>query len=279
MEFSKLQGLGNDFIILDNRDNKINKENYSKVANRICTRKLSIGADGLMIIEKSKVADFKMCFFNSDGTLAEMCGNGARCIVRYAYIKKIAKKTMSVETTSGIVFGEIIDKRNVKIKLNNPIDVRLNIDWKYKGRKQKISYLELGSPGVPHAICPLEFLKEEDFNGAKALRNESFFERGANVNLYKKEDKNTLRVKTYERGVEDFTLACGTGAASTATLAVLNNIVEGPVVNILMPGGNLKVELEIINNQVLAVFLIGDTMWIADGEIKDLDFNRIIESK
>lgn len=272
--FSKLQGLGNDFILIDNRETNFDDKKLSKMAKRLCTRKLSIGADGLMAINTTdKTADFAMKFFNSDGSIGEMCGNGARCIARYAYVNKIAPKNLSFITTAGTVHAEIIDDRLVCVQLNNPSILDLKKCIVVKDKDFYCSYVELGNPGVPHAIVHQKSLlttNERDLiDIAKEIRFNKAFPKGANVNFYDIVDNKTAIIKTYERGVENFTLACGTGSASTAIALILKGILKDNCVNIITDGGTLKVKLDRDDLDIKKVFLTGDTLQVCNGIITD----------
>lgn len=269
MKFSKLQGLGNDFIIIDGRNKNYTAIQLETMAKVLCTRKKSIGADGLMVVENAEQADFKMLFYNADGSIGEMCGNGARCILRYAYDKGIVGKKAKFETKAGWIEGELLDESNVKIKLNLPCDIHKNLSVKEGEHSWNLSYLELGNPGVPHGLIKEEDLKENPLHIARRLRFAKEFPKGANINLYQKLGENLLQVRTYERGVEDFTLACGTGAASTAILCILNGVVKGPNVQIQMPGGVLEVEVREHLGEIREVYLIGETLFVCDGEARE----------
>jgi len=276
MEFTKMQGAGNDFIIINNRILKLPVERLSAIAKKLCQRRVSIGANGFMVIDFPEGdADFKMRFYNSDGSIGEMCGNGARCISRYAYINNIAGKKMKFETTAGIVKAEVLEGRQVKVQLNNPEVIKLDSDLMIDNEKYECSYIELGSPGLPHAIVKFKDLQHaedrEIFDRGRKIRYYEGFPKGANVNFFEVISKDTAIVKTYERGVEDLTLACGTGSASTAVALILKGYLKGDKVKIIVPGGELFVEIERTDNKVDKLYLIGDTNIIAAGEIMDED--------
>src|SRR5665648_70171 len=204
LKFTKMQGLGNDFIIIDNRDYKFSVEQLQIIAKKICTRKVSVGADGLMIVDFPEgEADFKMRFFNADGSIGEMCGNGARCITRYAHINKIAEKKITFETIAGNVEGYVIDDRLIAVALNNPTIVEFDKIANIDGINYIISYVELGSPGLPHGIIEYKGLKDisrdDIIELGKYLRSHSIFPKGANINFYDIIDKSTVFVRTYER--------------------------------------------------------------------------------
>ncbi|WP_312353457.1 diaminopimelate epimerase [Aminipila sp.] len=277
MKFTKMQGAGNDFIVINNMELNIPVEKLSDIAKKVCERRVSVGGDALMVVDRaSRDGDFQMRFYNSDGTVGEMCGNGARCIARYAYENKIAGETMVIETLAGNVWAWRMDKRRYKIRLNNPERIELNNDICMDGKMYECSYIELGNPGLPHAVIKLQGLSSyennEIFQLGSKIRHYKEFPKGANVNFYEVIQGNDVRVKTFERGVEDFTLACGTGSGSTAAILTLKGVVKkGETVNLHVPGGVLSVDVELNGEQVKNLYLIGDTNIVAVGEITDED--------
>lgn len=276
IKITKLQGLGNDFIIINNKEYNFSEEEISKIAKRLCARRVSVGADGLIMVDEAESnADFKMKFYNADGSIGEMCGNGARCIARYAYINNIAEKEMKFETKAGIVSAKIKDNRMITVKLNNPETIDMNKKIFVNGEEYSCTYVELGNPGLPHAVVEYSGLSKADqnklFKLGKHIRNSEKFPKGANVNFYEIEDNNKVIVKTYERGVENFTLACGTGAASTAITLILKDIIHNNNVKIIVPGGELYIEVEQRNKEIDNVYLTGSTNIIFEGVIIDED--------
>lgn len=277
IKYTKMQGLGNDFIVMDNREYGFTLEKLQEMARRLCTRKLSIGADGLMAVNKADGdADFRMVFINADGSIGEMCGNGARCMTRFAYINEIAGKKMVFETTAGNVEGEIEEGRLVAVALNNPEIIEFDKVATIDGVDYTISYVELGKPGVPHGVIEykgLEEISREDiFNLGKYLRYHEIFPKGANINFYDVTGDSTAVVRTYERGVEDFTLACGTGSASVGVVLYLKELVKDNKIKICVPGGDLFIEIEANEeNEITRLMLIGDTNIVAEGTVEDED--------
>ncbi len=274
IKYTKMQGLGNDFIIIDNREKIFSPKQLSIISKRLCTRRVSIGADGLMAVENSRNADFKMRFYNSDGSVGEMCGNGARCIVRYAHLNNIAQKKMKIETTAGLVEGEVLKGRNVSVKLNSPTLIRLEEKYSYKSKDYDVSYVELGNPPLPH--CMIEYSQlaqtstEEIIDLAKSLRYWKEFPKGANVNFFEIINDDYILIKTYERGVEGFTLACGTGSASTALVVQLKSLLNKDLIHVKVPGGELDVKV-LKNDGNWDLYLIGDTNTISKGIVLDED--------
>jgi len=279
LKYTKIQGLGNDFIIIDNRESKYTIDQLQKITKRVCSRKISVGADGFMAIEESDgIADFKMRFFNADGSIGEMCGNGARCITRYAYVNNIAKKNMIFETTAGNVNGEVRNDRLIAVTLNNPEIIEFDKIATIDGIDYTISYIELGNPGLPHGVIEYKGLKnlevEDIFELGKNLRYHEIFPKGANINFYEIDSKSSAIIRTFERGVEDFTLACGTGSASLAAILYLKKLVDGNKIKISSLGGDLIVEIETDENmKINKLLLIGDTNIISEGIIIDEDLN------
>jgi len=245
-----MNGAGNDFAVIDARGLALD---FPQLSQELC--KLT-GADGFMAIDNSDIADFKLHFYNADGSRGEMCGNGSRCICRFAYENGIVGETMTVETDAGLVYGKRLDEIRYLVKLNNPGVVDLN-------RKGDISYVELGDPGVPHAVTPLAALSWEKRNwllpAVKQLRHSPIFPKGANVNLYGWIDENTVQLLTFERGVEDFTMACGTGSASVAVVLRLQGQLPSGKLTVKNRGGDLTVTIEGSNDQIHAIWLEGPT--------------------
>jgi diaminopimelate epimerase len=275
MDFTKMQGAGNDFIIINNMELKIPVEKLSVIAKKLCQRKVSIGADGFMVVDFPEGdADFKMRFYNQDGSIGEMCGNGARCISRYAFLNKIAKQNMKFETGAGIVSAEVLENRLVKVLLNKPEIIKLDNDIEIDNEKYECSYIELGNPGLPHAVVKFDLQNSEDsevFEVGRKIRFYEGFPKGANVNFFEVVDDSTAIVKTYERGVEGITLACGTGSASVAVALMLKGYLKGTKAKIIVPGGELFIEVERIDNYIEKLYLIGDTNIIAIGKVMDED--------
>ena len=250
MQVWYMNGAGNDFMVVDARGQNIN---FEKMAVELCTLK---GADGFMAIDLSDIADFKLHFYNADGTRGEMCGNGARCICRFAYEHGVVSENMTVETDAGIVEGTRLDEIQYRVKLNNPGLVDLN-------RKENVAYVELGNPGVPHAVKEVKDLDwnqaEELRELAKGLRYDEAFPKGANVNLYSVLSEDEVRILTYERGVEDYTLACGTGSASVVVVLQKMGKLKKNKTIVYNKGGVLKVGLECIGDKITAIYLEGPT--------------------
>ena len=278
MRFTKMNGAGNDFIILNNLTERLDHGLFPSIARTLCHRHLSIGADGLMVVESpAQGGDYRMLFYNSDGSEGEMCGNGARCICRYGYENGLAGETQTVESPSGIVTGARIDQRNYRIRLTNPSVIDLNRPAEAKGQTWPCSYIELGHPGLPHAVVPypgLSYLTMDDLRElGKALRWHPAFPKGANVNFYEITAPDQITELSYERGVEDFTYACGTGTASVVLALTLLGKVSGENVTVTVPGGTLRVTIDHDRSNIKAIWLTGPTNIVCEGEVRDEDLH------
>ena len=245
-----MNGAGNDFMVIDARDQSLD---FSALAKQLCA--LS-GADGFMAVDRSEIADFRLHFYNADGSRGEMCGNGSRCVCRFAYEHGIAGETMVVETDAGLVPGRRISESLYRVQLNNPGILDLH-------RRPDAAYVELGNPGVPHAVVclpQLEFSDREKLRQrAVELRHDPAFPKGANINFYTWIGPAEIRVLTYERGVEDYTLACGTGCGSTASVLWLQGRLPGGQLTAQVPGGTLKLTVSGTPHRVERLLLEGPT--------------------
>ncbi len=220
--FTKMAASGNDFAVIEDRGSRIKNRKLSVLARKICDHKYGVGADGFLVLEKSKIADIRMRIFNADGSEAEMCGNGARCtalyISRQSAVDSRPRKT-TIETKAGIIDAEVAGN-NVKIKLTDPKSVRLDIPIKINNRDMKVNFIDTG---VPHVVIFIEGLEKINILplGRLIRHHEKFSPRGANVNFVEVISRDSIKVRTYERGVEDETLACGTGSAASAIIFAL----------------------------------------------------------
>lgn len=276
--FTKMSGTGNDFIIVDNRDQKIRKDQMADLAAGICRRQFSVGADGLILIDNSDKADFRWHFYNADGSEAEMCGNGARCAARYAFAKDIASANMHFETVAGLIEAQIIGK-NAKIRLTPPTDIVLSRSVDIDGNEKEIHSINTGVPHVVHFV---------DGNGdtpvqewGRHIRHHKLFDPvGTNVNFVQMPE-DVLHVRTYERGVEDETKACGTGAVASAIIAALHGHVTSPVKVRTSGGDILTIHFSLIDvgdcqesdkalrheQRIADVYLEGPASFIYEGQL------------
>jgi len=238
MEFVKLVGSGNDFVFLDNRSGAITRR--KELAVRICDRKFGVGADGLVLIEKTRKADVLMRIFNPDGSEAEMCGNALRCTGRFVRERRISgAKKVTVETKAGIFTAESVNdeiRAGMRI-LGVP---RLDLVIPVSGKKHIGHFIDTG---VPHTVLIVSDVKNVDIRvlGGAIRHHRLFHPKGTNVDWVETVGKNTLKIRTYERGVEDETLSCGTGTVAGAVIAFLSGLVEPPVTVIAASGELLTV--------------------------------------
>jgi diaminopimelate epimerase len=225
-----MTGSGNDFILIDNRSGMIDADRCRDLVRMSCRHKFSVGADGLILIENDPEVDFRWRFFNADGSEAEMCGNGARCAARFAYLNGIVDKSnMAFRTLAGVIEAEILGER-VRIQTTPPRDLMLNLTVQSDGRTFLVHFI---NTGVPHVVVVLNSVADleitEVFRWGRALRYHDHFQpAGTNVNFIAVRDNQHLVVRTYERGVEDETLACGTGAIASALIAAAHQRVTAP---------------------------------------------------
>ena len=250
MKVYYMNGAGNDFMVIDARGLELD---FEKLSLELC--KLT-GADGFMAVGNSDKADFRLHFYNADGSRGEMCGTGARCICRFAYDMGIAGAEMVVQTDAGLVPGWRLDENQYKVRLNNPSVLDLS-------RKGDIAYAELGDPGVPHAVAAYEGDLWADADSLReqmrALRYDPAFPKGANVNFYQPIGEAEVKVLTFERGVEDFTLACGTGCGSIASTLWAKGELPGSVLTAHNRGGTLRVTIGGECGKVNSILLEGPT--------------------
>jgi len=269
MKFTKIHGAGNDFVILRDDREELTAGEISELAKKICTRRLGLGADGLMVVVPPRQGgDYRMLFYNADGSPGEMCGNGARCIARYGYEQGLAGNVQHIETPAGLVIGERISKTCYRIRLNDPsiLDERtaaaMDKEW-------KCGYAELGNPGIPHALLELDWEAMADDKLrrlGRELRYAKAFPKGANITFWKETAPGYMKVRTYERGVEDFTLACGTGCGSLAAVLTAAGRCSGKL-KLECPGGTLEVSLTQKNGRITDIYLTGPTCIVAEGEL------------
>jgi diaminopimelate epimerase len=261
--FAKMNGCGNDFIIIDNRSG-IAPADLCSFIRRVCRRKLSVGADGLILIETDVEHDFKWQFFNADGSRAEMCGNGARCAARYAHLNAIAGKKMVFGTDAGAIEAEVIGE-GARIKMTDPFDLVCDAVLILTDGEQTLSHL---NTGVPHAVIETGDLENVPVVAwGREIRNHPHFApAGTNVNFVAVRKPGTIGVRTYERGVEDETLACGTGCVASALVTAVLHGWASPIAVITRSGGVLTIHFERMGQVFRSVYLEGDAriVYIAD---------------
>jgi diaminopimelate epimerase len=265
LRFTKMDGAGNDFILIDNRAGDVDL-NRSQIA-RLCDRHRGIGADGVLLLENpSDHADFRMRYFNADGGEAEMCGNGARCFARFAQKMAGAESKISFETPAGVVSAELAGNL-VTLRMTEPTDLRLNISLQIGAETRTGHFI---NSGVPHVVVPVAQVDDMDVSreGSAIRHHEAFSPKGANVNFIEKRGADKIAVRTYERGVEDETLACGTGVVASALVFAVTEEARGPITVIARGGDELRVGFKKTDTQFKDVTLTGPTEFVFEGTIE-----------
>ena len=275
IKFTKMHGLGNDYVYIDAINQKI--ENESSLAKFVSNRHFGIGSDGLILICKSEVADFKMRMFNSDGSEAEMCGNGIRCVGKFVYDKDLTNKTtVKIETLAGIktlILNTKDDKvETARVDMGEPIleaekipvisteEPVKNLELEAENKKFKFTCVSMGNP---HAITIVENTKEFDVEKyGKVLEVDKAFPKKANIEFAQIIDRQNINMRVWERGAGE-TLACGTGACATAVACNLNGLTDRKV-NIELLGGTLNIEWNETDNHV---YMTGPAVTVFDGEL------------
>jgi len=265
--FVKMHASGNDFIIIDNRMGLVFSDVMDKVI-RLCRRRFSVGADGLILIEDSDVADFRWYYFNPDGSEVEMCGNGSRCAARFAFMKGIAGRELSFETLAGIIKAEVRDG-SVKVQLTKPFDLRKAISLNLgEACPREADFI---NTGVPHVVYFVEDLESLDVHGlgSRTRCHETFAPVGTNANFVWVHGRNDMTIRTYERGVESETMACGTGATAAALVAGARGVVDSPVRLKTRGGSTLTVYFNWDGNEFSDVYLEGDAVLVYQGVLEE----------
>ena len=262
-----MSGSGNDFIIIDNRAGTWNHVVTSAFVRAVCRRKISVGADGLIFIERSDTVDFLWRFFNADGSPAEMCGNGGRCAARFAVLNGIGGNTLSFETIAGVVHAEV-SGAVVKIQLPAPKNLELNIRLEVDGTALVLHSINTGVPHIVLFVDDLETARVKEL-GERLRFHGRFQPAGTNVNFVSQSSADMLHIRTYERGVEDETLACGTGSVAAALVAIAMGKAASPVQVMTRSGEILKVHAPDMSPPFHEVYLEGGAKVIYSGEIWD----------
>jgi diaminopimelate epimerase len=263
--FYKMQGSGNDFILIDNRRGILKGMKLKDLSIAVCDRHYSVGADGLIVIVSSRKADFKWRFFNADGSEAEMCGNGSRCAARFAYLRKIANKNMSFETLAGIIYAAV-KKHTVTVQLTNASGVHTNIAVPLKSGTRIGHFI---NTGVPHLVYLSKDLNREAVEGVgrDTRYHDLFRPGGTNVDFMQVIGPHRLRIRTYERGVEGETLACGTGAVAAALIAGTLGHASSPVEVLTRGGDRLVVSFKREGEQLTNLRLEGVAEVVCEGNL------------
>ncbi|HEX3420090.1 MAG TPA: diaminopimelate epimerase [Candidatus Udaeobacter sp.] len=265
LRFTKMNGAGNDFILFDNRTGDIDLER-NQIA-QLCDRHRGIGADGILLLEKpTNRADFRMRYFNADGGEAEMCGNGARCFARFANKVGRQKDKISFETPAGVISAELKGDL-VTLRMTGPTDLRLNVDLPMAPENKTVHFI---NSGVPHVVILVQKLGEADVRreGAAIRYHKMFSPNGTNVNFVEKRGPNRIAIRTYERGVEDETLACGTGIVASALIFAASEDCDDPVSVLARGGDELQVGFERDRDQFRNVTLTGPAEFVFEGTIE-----------
>lgn len=239
LPFCKMSGAGNDFIIIDHRKPLIPEAGMAEFARLVCRRRFSVGADGLFLLEPSNIADFKWRFFNADGSEAEMCGNGARCVARFAYMHGIAAARMRFETLAGIIEAMVADTQ-VTVTMTPPHSFRFDLPVEVGGRQFVVHSVDTG---VPHIVVFVDQIDKVEVAalGRQLRYHPQFAPAGTNVNFLGRQGEEFC-IRTYERGVEDETMACGTGVVAGALVAAFKGLAASPVEMVTSGGVALKVQ-------------------------------------
>jgi diaminopimelate epimerase len=274
--FFKMTGTGNDFILIDNRKGFLDADHCGHLVRQACRHKLSVGADGMILIENDPEVDFKWRFFNADASEAEMCGNGARCAARFAHLTGIvAQPRMAFRTLAGIIKAEISGSR-VKVQMTKPHSLRTDIHLEVNGNSFELDFI---NTGVPHAVCfaadekDLESIDVSHW-GQELRFHPHFQPAGTNVNFVCVQDANHIGVRTYERGVEGETLACGTGAIASTLISAVRGRALSPVEVRTRSGETLTIYFDLMRStqhpeeiQFKEVYLEGEARVVYEADL------------
>lgn len=256
LTFFKYQGTGNDFIMIDNRLEIFPKQN-TQLINQLCDRRFGIGADGLILLERHATYDFRMVYFNSDGNESSMCGNGGRCLVAFAKQLGIIKTTAKFEAVDGYHYAEISADELISLQMKEVDTIAVH---------QNYSFLNTGSPHHIQLVSDLKTLDVKS-EGSKIRYSELYGADGSNVNFVHQIDSETFSLRTYERGVEDETLSCGTGATAVAIAMHHLGKTKSNSINLQVEGGKLSVLFNENNGVYSEVFLVGPATFVFEGTI------------
>lgn len=257
LEFYKYQGTGNDFVMIDNRSNTFPKENTQLVAH-LCDRRFGIGADGLILLDTDATTDFRMVYYNSDGNLSSMCGNGGRCLVAFAKKLNVIQNETTFMATDGLHHATVGADGIVSLQMIDVAEIKNTQDY---------SFLNTGSPHHVQIVEDLQYFNVKE-NGAAIRYGNLYGQAGSNINFVKKIDEITFSLRTYERGVEDETLACGTGATAVAIAMNATGQTNSNEINLNVEGGKLSVSFDIEDGKYTNVFLKGPAEFVFKGTIQ-----------
>jgi diaminopimelate epimerase len=265
--FNKYEGTGNDFVMIDNRMQTFPKEN-TELVKQLCDRRFGIGGDGLLLLENDSQTDFRMVYYNSDGNLSSMCGNGGRCIVAFAKSLGIIQNEATFIATDGMHQATILDNGIVSLQMSDVAEITMAPNY---------VFLNTGSP---HHVVLSANLKQLDVKseGSKIRYSDLYGKSGSNVNFAHQISESTFAIRTYERGVEDETLACGTGATAVAIAMNATGQTNSTSINLNAEGGKLAVSFDKIDDLFTNVFLIGPAEFVFKGMIEILGSSNKCES-
>jgi diaminopimelate epimerase len=269
MNYTKMHGAGNSFLILESPRREEKGEDLSDLALRLCSEKTGPGADGLIVVLPGEPGvDFSMLFYNADGSLGEMCGNGARCVARYAVERGLSPDPEHIRfrATAGLITARRIDRERYEVRLPDPSV----IDLRRQAEGEVCAYVELGDPGLPHAVLEVPEAAFDDPDAlrerGRRLRHSTAFPQGAHVRFVCLLGETRVRAITFERGVEDFTLACGTGCGASAVSLAAAGRLAGNTLTIHMPGGTLFVAFRREGDRICDLLLTGPTCMVETGD-------------
>lgn len=263
--FWKMHGAGNDFVLIDDRNLTAPVKDQSWLA-AIGKRRTGVGCEGIILIQPSSKSNFTMRFFNPDGSEVDMCGNGARCVARLAYDLKVAPAKMTFETGAGIIAAELVGDQ-IRLGMTTPKDWRLNQALDLDGIQRSYGFV---NSGVPHVVMPVAHLDDENVakTGAAIRYHKDFAPKGTNANFIQVTGANSLRIRTYERGVEEETLACGTGIVASGLIAGRMGWVTSPVKITCAGGDVLEVNYKLTADGAQDVTLLGPAVYVFKGELE-----------
>ena len=256
LQFFKYQGTGNDFVMIDNRLQTFPKN--TGLIKKLCDRRFGIGGDGLILLENDSETDFKMVYYNSDGNQSSMCGNGGRCLVAFAKKLKIIDSITTFMAVDGLHHATIHHDESVSLQMKNVDDVLVKQDYVFM------------NTGSPHHVQMVEDVKNFSVKevGAQIRNSELYGNEGSNVNFVQQINQDTFTVRTYERGVEDETLSCGTGVTAVAIAMFVMGKTTSKIVNLNVEGGSLKVKFQGKKNHFTEVFLTGPATFVFSGSFQ-----------
>lgn len=265
--FWKMSGSGNDFIVIDHRKALIPADQVKAFVAAVCRRGMSVGADGVILVESSEKATYRWHYYNADGGEVQMCGNGSRCVARFAYLQGIAPAQHTIETQVGLLQADVMGNGRVRVRLPDSSGLRLNLSVEIDGVAYPAHFV---NTGVPHVVYFVDEVATADVVhlGRATRYHSAFAPQGTNANFVERINSRTLAIRTYERGVEDETLACGTGAVAAGIVAAARGLATAPVTVQTRSGIPLGVDFKQLPDRVTDLFLEGDARLVYKGELQ-----------